>query len=198
MPFPYYHRLNRRDRAVYRRSDRIDAVELDDPRPLQARAESLAHALADGNRRRVQACAEHLVTELLRRLGAPRVRLRVLATRPSSDEGELHGRYDMMEDGSASIVVWMRTAAQGRIVRFRTFLRTLLHEVCHHLDFTLYGLADSFHTEGFFRRESSLTRQLIGSKVDDSRPSVASKKPAAAQAPSNAEGASGEQLLLPF
>jgi hypothetical protein len=32
--------------------------------------------------------------------------------------------------------------------------------MCHHIDYTLYGLAESFHTEGFFRRESSLVRQL--------------------------------------
>jgi hypothetical protein len=47
------------------------------------------------------------------------------------------------------------------VVRFRTFLRTLLHEVLHHLDVTLLGLDDSFHTEGFFKRESSLVRQLV-------------------------------------
>jgi hypothetical protein len=55
----------------------------------------------------------------------------------------------------------MKTAAHARVVRFRAFLRTLLHEVVHHLDVTLLGLDDSFHTEGFFRRESSLVRQLL-------------------------------------
>jgi hypothetical protein len=55
----------------------------------------------------------------------------------------------------------MRTAAHGKIVSFRTFLRTLLHELVHHLDVTVFGLDDSFHTEGFFRRESSLVRQLL-------------------------------------
>jgi len=38
----------------------------------------------------------------------------------------------------------------------------LLHEICHHLDFTLFDLAATFHTTGFFRRESSLMRQLVG------------------------------------
>jgi hypothetical protein len=46
-------------------------------------------------------------------------------------------------------------------VAFRTFLRTLLHEIVHHLDYELLKLADSFHTEGFFRRESSLFRQIV-------------------------------------
>jgi hypothetical protein len=56
----------------------------------------------------------------------------------------------------------MRTARHRRVVAFRTFLRTLLHEVGHHLDYTFLKLADSYHTEGFFKRESSLFRQLVG------------------------------------
>ena len=47
------------------------------------------------------------------------------------------------------------------MVAFRTFLRTLLHELGHHLDYEYLRLAESFHTEGFFRRESSLFRQLV-------------------------------------
>jgi hypothetical protein len=55
----------------------------------------------------------------------------------------------------------MRTARRKRVVAFRTFLRTLLHELGHHLDYELLDLADSFHTEGFFQRESSLFKQLV-------------------------------------
>jgi hypothetical protein len=56
----------------------------------------------------------------------------------------------------------MRTAQRRQVVKFRTFLRTLLHELCHHLDYELLRLADSFHTEGFYKRESSLLRQILG------------------------------------
>jgi len=55
----------------------------------------------------------------------------------------------------------MRTAKQKRVVPFKAFLRTLLHEFCHHLDYELYKLPDSFHTEGFYKRESSLFHQLV-------------------------------------
>jgi len=48
-----------------------------------------------------------------------------------------------------------------RLVAFRTFLRTLLHELGHHVDYERLGLQDSFHTEGFFRRESSLFHQIV-------------------------------------
>ena len=57
----------------------------------------------------------------------------------------------------------MRTAQRRQVVAFRTFLRTFVHEVCHHLDYELYELRESFHTQGFFQRESSLYRQLMES-----------------------------------
>lgn len=43
-------------------------------------------------------------------------------------------------------------------------MRTLIHELCHHLDYELLRLADSFHTEGFYKRESSLVHQLVENK----------------------------------
>jgi uncharacterized damage-inducible protein DinB len=55
----------------------------------------------------------------------------------------------------------MRTAQQKRVVAFRTFLRTLLHEIGHHVDYTRLRLGDSFHTQGFYQRESSLFHQLV-------------------------------------
>ena len=47
------------------------------------------------------------------------------------------------------------------MVAFRTFLRTLLHEMGHHLDYTLLKLGDSLHTQGFYQRESHLFHQLV-------------------------------------
>ena len=61
-------------------------------------------------------------------------------------------------------MVWMRTAAYERPVAHRTFVRTLSHELGHHLDYELLGLEDSFHTKGFFQRESSLVRTLLPKK----------------------------------
>ena len=86
----------------------------------------------------------------------------MLAARPSHDWGELHGLYEPAEGRRrARITVWMRTAQHKKVVAFRTFLRTILHEICHHLDYEVLGLDDSFHTEGFLKRESSMFRQLI-------------------------------------
>jgi hypothetical protein len=40
-------------------------------------------------------------------------------------------------------------------------VRTLLHEICHHLDYEFYNFPETFHTEGFYNRESSLFHQLV-------------------------------------
>ncbi len=55
----------------------------------------------------------------------------------------------------------MRTAARKDVVAFKTFLRTLIHELCHHLDYELYKLPETFHTEGFYKRESTLVNALL-------------------------------------
>ena len=79
--------------------------------------------------------------------GAARAR-ESLTVRPSGNWGELHGLYEPTEDGTPPLItVWMRTVARKQVVAFRTFLRTLLHELCHHLDYELYKFPETFHTE---------------------------------------------------
>jgi hypothetical protein len=33
--------------------------------------------------------------------------------------------------------------------------------VCHHLDYELFALEETFHTEGFYKRESSLSNAIF-------------------------------------
>jgi hypothetical protein len=63
----------------------------------------------------------------------------------------------------------MLTAKRGQVVAYRTFVRTLLHELCHHFDYTVLRLRDSLHTQGFYQRESSLFHALDAGSVDPSR-----------------------------
>jgi len=58
----------------------------------------------------------------------------------------------------------MRTAARKDVVAFKTFLRTLIHELCHHLDYELYKMPETFHTEGFYKRESTLVNALLAAE----------------------------------
>jgi uncharacterized damage-inducible protein DinB len=163
MPFAYFQRLTRRQQAIYLESDGIVTVPLPSPARLQPLVTTLARALESGDRAATEAAAQRLVAGLARALGAPPVRVTVLAARPHAKWGELHGLYESPGRGGPPplITLWMRTARQQRVVAFRTFLRTLLHEVGHHVDYTLLRLGDSFHTQGFYARESHLFHQLV-------------------------------------
>ena len=179
MPFAYYQRLSARERAIYRRSDAVTSLTLPRPRELHPLVEELRLALASEERRAVEAVAAALALGLSGQLELPPVRLEVLAVRPAADWGELHGLYTREASRTPRIQLWMRTAHHRRLVAFRTFLRTLLHELGHHVDYERLGLADSFHTEGFFRRESSLFHQLVPEASHPSAPAGGSRAGAA-------------------
>src|SRR6266850_5179989 len=161
MPFSYYARLTRSQQAVYRKSDEIAEVRLPQPAALHPAVTALTAALASEDRPHVQRATEWLIRDLTNALGVPPVRVEVLAARPHARWGELHGLYTVERGQAPKIQLWMRTAKQRRVVAFRTYLRTLLHEVGHHLDYALLRLRDSYHTEGFYKRESSLFKQLV-------------------------------------
>ena len=161
MPFAYYSRLSGREQRIYLESDRVTRIALARPDLLQPFVDALRTALASENRKAVEAAAQFLARGIGEMLGVPPFVLEVLAVRPSAGWGELHGLYTPAGRDPAKIQLWMRTARHKRVVAFKAFLRTLLHEVGHHLDYHHLKLADSFHTEGFFKRESSLFHQLV-------------------------------------
>jgi hypothetical protein len=163
MPFAYFQRLTRRQQAVYLESDGIVTMRLPEASRLQPLVTALTRALESGDRATTESAAQRLVSGLARALGAPPVRVKVLAARPHAGWGELHGLYETprREGEPPLITLWMRTARQQRVVAFRAFLRTLLHEVGHHVDYTLLRLGDSYHTHGFYARESHLFHQLV-------------------------------------
>ena len=156
MPFSYYQRLTRAQQRIYDESNRIGALELYRPSLLRDRVLALAAALEGGKRAPTEHSAQTLLDGLTEAFGVPPLKLRVLKRRPSSQTGELHGLYEADNSGRYRVSLWMRTAQRAQVVKFKTFLRTLLHELCHHLDYRKFRLADSFHTEGFYQRESSL------------------------------------------
>jgi hypothetical protein len=162
MVFPYYKKLSSVSKRVYRKSDDIHGVTLPHAEELHPLVPRLARALAHEDRLRVEEICRQIVQEIVTRLRVPSIRVKVLLVRPSASWGELHGLYEpVVGRAHAVITLWMRTAKQRRVVAFKAFFRTLLHELCHHLDYELYRLPDSFHTDGFYQRESSLFHQLV-------------------------------------
>ncbi|MFQ5994151.1 MAG: hypothetical protein ACE5K1_03580 [Acidiferrobacterales bacterium] len=167
MVFAYYRRLSASQKRVYRQSDEVDSIRLLGAPALRPSTSALLKALNNGDRRWTETICQRLADGITRGLNVPPVRVEVLRVRPHDDWGELHGLYSPEEGRQrACVQLWMRTAHHKRIVAFRTFVRTLLHELCHHLDYELLKLADSFHTEGFYKRLSSLFHQLVESEAD--------------------------------
>ena len=163
MAYSYYHRLTKGQQKIYRASDAMIAVQFKELIELQDLAQTLKQQLPSGNVDVVESCSQALVNALCEQLRFPSAKINVLERRPHNNYGELHGLYEPVERTRprAKIYVWMRTAKRHQVVAFKTYLRTLIHEFCHHLDFEYYKLADSFHTQGFFQRESSIVKQLI-------------------------------------
>lgn len=166
MVFSYYGKLNAAQKRVYKKSDDIVEIPLPNVESLHPLIAKLERALADEDRAGIEESVRKIASGITERLSVPLTRVRVLAVRPADNWGELHGLYEPAEGrASAVITLWMRTVKHKRVVAFRYFLRTLLHELCHHLDYELFRLADSFHTEGFYKRESSLFHQLTASPI---------------------------------
>ena len=165
MVFAYYNRLPESGKAIYRKSDQVTSIKLPERCRRPELIRPLQTALHASDRKATAQASRQLARCITSGLSIPPVVVNVLARRPSDDYGELHGLYDPRGGKAPPVItVWMRTAQRRQVVAFRTFLRTLLHELCHHYDYECLHLAESYHTEGFYQRESSLFRQLVPDK----------------------------------
>jgi len=151
------------NRARFLESDRIRTLDLPQDGRLPTIAKSIESAMTVGQSAVVlRACAEFLATAAdfykVSKCG-----IRVLAARPlrvrESWATELFGDY---HPETMLIRVWMRTAVRKEITSFGTFVSTLCHEFCHHLDFQHFGFPDSWHTRGFFERAATLYHHARG------------------------------------
>lgn len=163
----------RQQRLQYDRSNGISSIPVRISPRLRRAVELLESCLEDAARRktcgraeqrRTQELAQAISDELCQALRVRLPNVKVRGKRPLNNSGELHGLFTTGPSRDDCIQVWMLTAKRQQVVKFKTFLRTLLHEVCHHLDYVFLHLRDSFHTDGFFKRESSLMHQLLRPK----------------------------------
>lgn len=168
MPFPFYDKLTPARQRIYRASDAIPRIDIANIRMMAPQVQQIERALSTANRAATEQACQALVNALNTQVKTPAVRVRVLERRPSDDYGELHGLYEPDNGGKvATVTIWMRTAQKDQVVKFRTFLRTLIHEMCHHFDYEHFRLAETFHTEGFYQRESVLLKELLGEPVTE-------------------------------
>jgi len=155
-----------RNRAEYLTSDRIKTLNLPSTSVLPEIAKRLESAMKAGVAAKVcKPCAEFL-DAACEFYEVPNCGIRVLAARPlrTREHGtfELFGDYDLQ---TSAIRLWMRTAVRKEITSFGTFLSTLCHEFCHHLDFKKFGFEDSWHTRGFYERAAVLYHHARGTPL---------------------------------
>jgi len=142
-PLPaFFYRLSARAQRCYLKSDSIERYEIAD--------------------------------ELCRLLAVRAVRIEVRSVRPRNSRAELHGlfypRGAARPSSEPLIVLWMRTAQRHEVVKPKTFIRTLMHELGHYFDYAHLRLDDSYHSGGFFKRESFLVRILTAPVATPAHP----------------------------
>jgi hypothetical protein len=153
----------KKNAASFLDSDQRNLIRLPPDGRLVTIAASIEAGLREGTAREVQrACTEFLQVASAF-YGVPECSVRVLAARPlrvrEYATTELFGDY---HPGTQVIRVWQRTAVRKEITSFGTFLSTLCHEFCHHLDFQQFGFRDSWHTRGFYERTALLYHHARG------------------------------------
>ena len=147
----------------FQESDRINTLNFPNDSRLPDIAKSIESAMKAEETASIRsACAEFLKTASQFN-GVPACGVRVLAARPlrirEQWSTELFGDYT---PETMLIRVWMRTAVRKEITSFGTFLSTLCHEFCHHLDYKKFSFPDSWHTRGFYERAAVLYHHARG------------------------------------
>ena len=145
------------NRAGFLESDQTRTLDLPQEGSLLTITKSIESAMRRGRSTDVRrTCAEFLdaASEFYK---VPACGLRVLAARPLRVRerwtAEPFGDYT---PETMLIRIWMRTAVRKEVTSFGTFLSTLCHEFCHHLDFQKFRFVDSWHTRGFYERAGVL------------------------------------------
>lgn len=144
-------------------SDQIHNLELPQNENLTEIATALESAMKEGTSADVHRACADVLAQLSSFYQVPECGVRVLAARPLRVRerwtSELFGDYT---PDAMLIRVWMRTSVRKEVTSFGTFLSTLCHEFCHHLDFHKFGFTDSWHTRGFYERAGALYHCVRG------------------------------------
>lgn len=156
----------RKNREQFSESDRTKTLELPRNRALTEIAQCLESAMKSDNIRDVRSACTDFLAAASKFYEVPPCGIRVLAARPLRTRE--HGTFELFGDyapDSMLMRVWMRTAVRKDVTSFGTFLSTLCHEFCHHLDFKKFGFADSWHTRGFYERAGVLYHYARGTPL---------------------------------
>ena len=147
----------------FQESDRLAVLAL----PPDGRFLELAHriesAMGAGSPAGIRIASAEFLAAAADFYKVRRPEVRALAARPlrvrESSTTELFGDYT---PDTVVIRVWTRTAVRKQVTSFGTFLSTLCHEFCHHLDCDRFGFHRTPHTRGFYERTAILYHHARG------------------------------------
>jgi hypothetical protein len=153
----------KKNRAGFSESDRIRTLDLPQDWHLPRIAQSIDFAMRAGAPADVRRTCTEFLEAASEFYKVSECGVRVLAARPlrvrEHWSTELFGDYDPK---TMLIRLWMRTAVRKEVTSYGTFLSTLCHEFCHHLDFHRFKFPDSWHTRGFYERAAALYHHARG------------------------------------
>ena len=151
------------NRTAFLESDRIKTLDVPRSERVAAIAGSIESAMKSGTSADVGRACDEFLSLAAEFYKVPSCDIRVLAARPlrvgRNCTTELFGDY---HPRTMLVRVWMRTAVRKEVTSFGTFLSTLCHEFCHHLDFQKFRFRGSWHTRGFYDRTAILYHHLRG------------------------------------
>ena len=154
---------HKRNRAAFLESDRTRTLALPGGERAAEIAAFIESAMKSGKSADVRYASAEFLALAAEFYKVPNCEIRVLAARPlrvsRNCTTELFGDYHPQ---AVLIRVWMRTAVRKEVTSFGTFLSTLCHEFCHHLDFHRFGFRASWHTRGFYERTALLYHHVRG------------------------------------
>jgi hypothetical protein len=156
----------RKNLKLFLASDQLATMPLPPDDRLRSIAVQIELAMNGGTMNDVSCACELFLTTASDFYQVRRCGVRVLAARPFRVRGhstiELFGDY---HPDKMLIRVWMRTAVRKGVTSFGTFLSTLCHEFCHHLDFHCFHFGNSWHTRGFYERTGALYHHARGTPL---------------------------------
>jgi hypothetical protein len=149
------------DKAEYQRSDEMRTIALPPDEPARTQSLAIKAALAADDKKALQIACKDLLETLATAYGVAAPKIKVLASRPQKVTDnwvfETFGDYD---PETTQIRLWMRTAVQKKATSYGTFLSTLCHEFCHHLDMVQLDLPETYHTRGFYERTAAIYHHI--------------------------------------
>jgi hypothetical protein len=151
----------KKNRSLFAESDRLNTLTLPPDDRLRRITSAIEAAMKTGRTQEVLRVSREFLDTASDFYRVKHCDVRVLAARPLRVRErfvvELFGDYS---PSNRLIRVWMKTAIRKEVTSFGTFLSTLCHEFCHHLDFQRFP--NSWHTRGFYERTAALYHHAQG------------------------------------